>query len=601
MDKLKELELKKRQLKELRERRRANPYESILDEILQKIRQNDDERKDINSMVSISVQTDIPVDASAVTLDKEEVHQVKKKAITYDKAIQTSALTIETPSLKVPTIVQETDEDDETSSISESSQDLIPLTTLLVESQQNSVCAKSFSLQEVLRGPLPSDKRSFNSSSISKILFLGDWTPNLELRPGAKLRCVSLDYHEGLVAATFQSVPLDKCNVLLTPWSHVLVFKWDTSQLIDRIDFRGQLLSKTMFLRKSVYSHVTSMLITSLAGKTMLYELRCVEDQASTKKIERNIISKNLFACPVHAVEEYTNVPIGYERFIAASSNGVLNEFNTLDLSTYADATSDRASLSDVKVVPPRPSDLIALGEDSDDEEEVKTKDPLEVAKKLFIDRLSKVAIYDRLAITAISISPNDPNCIYIGSEDGGIYRFHLDEVKFGALKIPLDNNGFLPIHSDRELIDESPRLFHSSHVIALAHNTDGLLMSSSLDWSCKLWDPLQNSHLGSIDVGSPIIDAQWLDEEAQLCGVLTWDIFHIIQWHYSSTVNSKTLVKQWHSVSIPKIIHKLTVQDSSCENFTCFKIFKQGESHHLLAIGCNHQEVRFYRLPMAS
>lgn len=603
MNRLEEIELKKKQLKELRERRRVYQSDSIR-EVLQNTRQNsDDRKKDAHSTVSISVQTD-DLDGRNDTDEalSSEIHaQVKSQVITYDKAIQTTALLVENGIFDRSPKVSDLIQDHESSGSSEDldgDDDVVPLSTLIVDSQQNPLSTVSFSLQEVLRGPLPGKKRLLSSISNSKFLLAQDWNPNLESRSGATLQCVSLDYHQDLMVATFQSVPVDRCNVLLTPWSYIMVFKWETAQLVDKIDFRGQVLIKAMFLRKYVASNVTSILITTQAGKTMLYELRCVEDLASKKMIERNIISKNLFACPVYAVEEFPSVPIGYERFIAASVNGVLNEFQTLDLSIYAEAASNRPPLCDVKVVPPRPSDLLVLDDDSDDDEEVAEQDLPKTVEELFSDHLSKVALYDRLAITAISISPSDPNCVYVGTEDGGVYKLHLDSVKSSTIKVAIDNNGFLPIKNNRYLIDESTEVFHSSHVIALSHNRDGLLMSSSLDWTCNLWDTSQNSHMGCIDMGSPVIDSQWLDEENKLCGILTWNTFSIVQWHYRSNINNKTMVRQWQWVSAPSIIHTLSVEQASCENFTCFKAFKEGQSSQLVALGCDDHKVRFYRLP---
>lgn len=602
MERLNELELKRKQLKELRERRSVDPSESIIEHVLQAIRKENELRTRVaDSKESISAQVN-----DLVRQDNDNsLPGSQNEVITYDRAIQTSALVVE--DIQSPKVQQDvlgaTEEGrkDAASKILKGDKLVVPLSKLVVESQHNSIRSKSFSLQEVLTGTFPEKKRSQNSESSSKIHFIDKWCLDIDPPSGTKLKCVSLDYHEDLFIAVFQSVPEDNFNILLIPWSHVIVFRWDTDQLVDRVDFRGQILTEALFLRKYVDSNVTTILITSQTGKTMLYELRCVADDTLSKRIERNIISKNVFFCPIHAVEEYTDVPIGYERFIAVGTNGVLNEFRTLDLSIYADSASNKQPLADIRVVPPRPSELVDFSEDSDESEAAQKQEPAQLAASLFTNYLSKVALYDRLAITAISISPADPNCIYVGTEEGGIYKLFLDAVVAKTLKVHLDNNGFMPITKGSMLDDESAHMFHSGHVISLTHNKDGLLMSSSLDWTCKLWDPSQNAHVATIDLGSPVVDAQWLDEESQVCGILTWDSFNILKWNYHPVINSKTLVRHWECESPPKIIHKLLVQDPLCDIFTCFKTFKQGKGNRLLALGSNHQEIRFYRLPRAS
>ncbi|QLQ80255.1 hypothetical protein HG537_0D02560 [Torulaspora globosa] len=404
------------------------------------------------------------------------------------------------------------------------------------------------------------------------------WNAELEERAQAELRPVCLDSMGNLVAVLFQSTPIDRNDVLMAAWSYLFVLKWDARQVVDKIEFRGQTITKVKFLRKDTASNVVSILVVSHTGKTILTELRCVQDQDSIKKLERNIISKNVFASAVPALEEYRSVPLGHERFIAASSNGVLNELSSLDLSIYVDATSCKPPLSNVKVVPPRPSELVVV--DDHDTENTETE-----SEQRFRQHLLKISLFDSLAISAISLSPSDSRFVYAGTEDGGIYKLNLDNVQHNTLKILPTYNGFLPV------TNTALPMFHSSHVVALSHNTDELLLSASFDWTCTLWDPLNSSKLATIDIGSPVLDAVWLDDQNHLCGILTCDAVFIVQWQYHAVTH------RWQSTTDPKIIYKISSNEASCKNFVCFKIFQTDHGGHILAIGCNDQEIRFYKI----
>lgn len=597
MDRLSELEEKKRQLKELREKRSRGDGKSLVAQLLQGIQ--DGERNEYPpTTVSVSIQTDAyGTESSFQAIPRYvEDRNVGRDVITYDKTVQTS---------DIPTkeAIGERDKSDEEylpSSASESPQeddkvDLLP--PLLMEDQRSTVQVKSFSMEEVLNDTFPRDMSVLGGTSRLGMNLIHRWTPDLEMRPGASLRPVCIDSLNNLVAVIFQSIPTDRYNVLMTPWSYLYVLKWDSRQVVDKIEYRGQIMTKVMFLRKDTRSNVVSILVTSHTGKTVLQELRFVEDGRSSRKLERNIISQNIFAAGISALGEYRKVPPGHERFIAAGVNGVLNELSSLDLAIYVDPTSSSPPLSNIKVVPPRPSELVVLGEDDEENEGMDVEARLTSAEKTFRNHLLKVSLLDCLAITSIALSPSDSGCIYIGTEDGGIYKLFLNDFQESKLKIQLNNNDLLPVGGNLAASENGFALFHSSHVTALSHNGDELLLSASLDWTCALWDLSYNSKLAVIDVGSPIIDADWLEGENHLCAILTWDALFIVKWEYHPVYDTGRLDNHWKSSTLPKVICKLSPDEASGKNFTSFKTFKDKDLKHIIAVGCDNQEISFYRM----
>lgn len=613
MDKLKELEQKKRQLKELRERRHYGQGDSLVDHLLQTLQQNTDEKKNAASnMVSVSIQTDEPNEIKTDTEAYVLPSNVQEKMITYDKAIQTddyySEEIVKEDATQVDITKEEVSESEETEESSKGgtedslkNEPYVPLPPLVIENQQNSLHTKSFAILEALEESDPGSN-SFVKSSLGSnpnFEYVNTWISSVASRPDLEVQCVSLDHHEQLLVAIFQFIPTDKYNINFTTWSHVEVFKWDTAQLVDSIEFRGQTLIKASFLRKHVPSRVVSILLTAHNGKTILYELRCVGNEGSSKKMERNLILKNLYAHPVYATDEYTNVPFGNDRFLAASTNGILNQLNSSDLSIYKDSTSNSVPLCNIKLVPPRAADLFLLESDLDEDDE---NDEIEdSSEKLFMQHLSRVSLYDELAVTAISISPDNLECIYVGTEDGGIYKLLLNSVVNGKLELSRTNNGFLPTMKRSNPTEETTQIFHSSHVIALSHSKEGLLMSSSLDWTCCLWDTVNNDLLASIDLGSPVICSQWLACDNHMCGVVTWNTFYIIEWKVNSFIDAKSMTRKWECTSSPEISFAITAEEASCNMFTCFKAFSGADDHLHIALGSDSEKVHFLKVPKLS
>ncbi|AQZ09373.1 PAC11 (YDR488C) [Zygosaccharomyces parabailii] len=579
MDKLQELEEKKRQLKELRERRRNHDGYVHL---LQSVQALD------NPMVSVSIQTDASEELEPSSV--QAFAESKNEVITYEKGIQVDLIkefqeipsSVLTPAQFTPEEPPEPIEEPQLQEEAPSLPELTKLDPLVVEDQQNSIHNKSFSILEVLK---ESGHVSLASSSNNDFQFEHALTWDSKIMPHTESNtvCVSLDWHEQLMVVVFRSTPLQKFSTIAISWSHVRVFKWDTDQLIDSIDFRGQTLLGARFLRRKVNSNVISILLTTHTGKTMLYELTCTGGDRS-KNIIRNLLIKNYHAHAIYAFDEYVDVPLGKERFLVASTNGVISELSSLDLSTYKDATANTQPIAQVVVEPPRASDICDLDKARNEEG---NEEPDEARLQCFTDHLLRVALSDELAITSLTISPSNQDMLYLGTEDGGIYRIMLAEIDNNKIKLSKENHGFLP--------SESAPAFHSSHVVALTNNTQELLLSASLDWTCCLWDPKNNCKLSSLDVGTPILAVQWLEDNRS--AILTCDAFLVVSWQISSYVDRHTRLQRFRCTAPPQIQSQLTSEDAQVGYFTCFKAFP-ATAPNVVAIGSNTSFVKFYHVP---
>ncbi|CAR26299.1 hypothetical protein ZYGR_0H01080 [Zygosaccharomyces rouxii] len=584
MDKLQELEEKKRQLRELRERRQN--HGGIISNLLQQSVQSP-------VMVSASVQTD------EVGTIKSEPQTVHREVITYDKSIQVdlpqeSAAEQDSIAINVPeTIDESTQEDDKEADDQPKNESVLQpqlkyLEPLVVEDQSNTVHDKSFSIFEILQeshGSHTFDGGSAQPNTGDPFEHVVEWDSTLTCPEGGRLICVSLDHYKDLIVALFRSEPVAKFNKMAATWSHVRVFKWDTGQMVDSIDFRGQTLLWAKFLRRNTSSNVVPILITTYTGKTILCELRCVGN-TQNKRMERNLIIKNYHAHPIYAFDEYKNVAQGKERFLVASSNGIINELSPWNLSPYKDATSNTQQLWETVVEPPKASEIYNLNHDDDDDDSIEDMVKEDLHQQCFTDHLLRVSLYDELAITSLAICPSNQEQIYVGTEDGGIYKLELSNLTTkNSLVIHQSNHGFIP--------NTMAPAFHSSHVVSLHFDQNELLLSASLDWTCCLWDPKNNCKLGQFDVGTPIISTEWLD--GNKCAILTSQALLIVSWHITISLDHRTRIKTYKCTSPPQLEHTF---NNPKGNFTCFKTFPAKGSSTLLVLGSSDDtRVQFYRL----
>lgn len=544
-------------------------------------------------MVSASVQTD---EVGTIESEPQPIH---REVITYDKSIQvdlTRELAIEQDSIAVE-VPETSDEsigeddkqtDDESKDESVIQPQLKNLDPLVVEDQSNTVHDKSFSIFEVLQESHSShtlDGGSSQATAGNPFEHILEWDSALTHSEGGRLICVSLDYYQELIVALFRSEPVAKFNKMEATWSHIRVFKWDTGQVVDSIDFRGQSLLWAKFLRRNISQNVVPVLITTYTGKTILCELRCVGN-IHEKRLERNLIIKNYHAHPIYAFDEYTNVAQGKERFLVASNNGIINELSPWNLSPYKDATSNTQPLWGTAVEPPKASEIYNLSHDGDDDHDAEDTSSEDLRQQCFTDHLLRVSLYDELAITSLAICPSNQEQIYVGTEDGGIYKLELSNLTTNnTLIIHKSNHGFIP--------NEVTPTFHSSHVVSLVFNQNELLLSASLDWTCCLWDPKNNYKLGQFDAGAPIISTEWLDSNKS--AILTCQALLIVNWHISASLDHGTRIRTYKCTSLPQLEHTF---DNPKGNFTCFKTFSTKGSPTLLVLGSSDNAgVQLYRL----
>lgn len=386
----------------------------------------------------------------------------------------------------------------------------------------------------------------------------------------ARIVCKSVDFdiHRHITLITFGVMPMmsNKQNIdmeTVIPKSFVYIIDTFTDKIIDKLEFLGQIITKNKILRNNVETHnIISMILLTQRGKIILYELKknVQEDGISW---DRNILIKNY-----HLSCDYLNA-IWETKFklVVGDSKGYISILNSLDLSyditmfiknkkdsddNNNNKFGNETSLlsSKIKVIPPSNSLLYTTISE-------------EVSKEtqLFIDKyLSKLVIFNELNITNIVGSPFNNEYIFLGSEDGGIYKVFLnvtddkEVLKMGKnnkVMIDIRNHGFLPkIPNERFISTETNLhekiLFHNGYVTSLSMDAQGLLLSSSIDWTIKLWDTKDNQILDSINLQKPVLSVEWIDinnnnnnkemkknllNEKYLCYAMTWDTIYIIQW----------------------------------------------------------------------
>lgn len=392
--------------------------------------------------------------------------------------------------------------------------------------------------------------------------------------------CKSVDFdvnrHITLVALSVVPNISNKPNIdmdTVIPKSFVYVIDTFTDKLIDKVEFLGQTITRSKILRNSIETHnIISMILLSQRGKIILYELQRTM-QEDNVNWNRNICIKNY-----HLSCDYLKA-IWETKFklIVGDSKGHISILNALDLSydttmfvKYDNDNNNKNSKfgnetslspSKIKVVPPSNSILYST-----------VSEEISKETQLFIDEyLSKLTIFNELNITSIVGSPFNNECIFLGTEDGGIYKIFLNvtndreilkkdknndkDNNNNKITIDIENNGFLPKIPNERLLSVETNLnekilFHNGYVTSLSMNTQGLLLSSSIDWTIKLWDTKDNQILDSINLQKPILSVEWIDmnknnnnnnntremkhnllNKKYVCYAMTWDTIYIIQW----------------------------------------------------------------------
>ena len=750
MEELKELEIKRQQLKLLRERERhfSSVIESTLghgdeegaaahgdsdddkagesqgdalirvgdneshnsDAISQDDNGNDDDdRVKLHGMVDVSIQTeDRP-------LDKVQNITSFKHRTSYNVGVQTDSLlfgvddgknslreklgtTDEVTSNAVPS-------DTSTTTLTE------PLKPLVIENEKNSVQFKTFAMEAAIisTNTQPQSKPHLTTSTTLKpsshYTVLHNWSCPITLKEDStndsntlNFNCISIDHDlkNNYSIIVFQSRPnanhttatantlsiSTKTRTSSVSISQVFVLDIDTGQIIDQLEFLGQLVTRCKVLTRAGFgddSGILSVLLATSRGKTILYELRRRSKRSGEETSElwdRNLVFRNYNSGNGGIFTLCEN----RLRLICGGSDGAINILNSLDLSGYEgvtsvgsddfagsallDASGSMGDLSRVELVPPEISDFIKMFDigisiEEDEEEggqERKSKATDDGIKKIqnarakqrkrsaYGEYISRLSLWGEIGISAITVSPFDEDCLFIGCQDGGIYKVFLRDIKESKLKLSSTNNGFLPdlqseaddnliglgntegedeelereqepegnidlstnsnsnrtkqrIRSIRKTLNHqsTATLFHTAPVTNLSVLEEGLLLSSSLDWTCILWDIRHNSRLCSIDLGFPVLQTYWLNpekekmkskkkEQVYRCCALTWWQFCIIEFHLervpdTTATATTTTYTQWQCQTPAEIIFSIVQTELTFTRFTSFKLISQTET----------------------
>ncbi|CCC71917.1 hypothetical protein NCAS_0I02490 [Naumovozyma castellii] len=622
MEKLKELEEKRQRLKELREKRSKFPQTPIRRYNGISSRTNSESRIPLRynevlhknkavETVSVAVQTDESFELTRHSNHLSEIlHDDKPKIITYSKGIQTDNYESDKEEIQEPIrqeekrVLEEEEEEEEDSNnklegkvVEEDHPKIQFLEPLLITTEANTlVTNKSFAREKNYSNIRPSLKGQSKNTSCK---LLDNWTLDIEANENMKLFCVSIDYFQGLILISYRRTPINPLDIKETNWSFVEVIQREGMVVIDRLTFRGQSLIGGHFLGKYCREdgvdegkYIVSILLRTLNGKTILYELRAVKDKQDKKKYERNLIIRNYHNAPVFGIDEIKADNIINARIVSGSNNGIINELNCMNLSFYEDPTmvhrsSTRGRIHQTRIVPPKYTELIALQEkiqdqSGDDQDET---DDIVRGDQLFCDHLDKVVLNEEICITSLTVAPNNSDCVYLGAEDGGIYKVLLSRTNMddnNKLPISLNNNGFLPRVN-----------FHSSDVTSLRFHpqNDDLLCSGSMDWNCHLWDTFNNDLIDSIDLKEDVIAVQWLpDRDTYRCCVLTMYNFCIVEWSLTRE-DSK-----WVSQAPPSITHTISSEELGQKMFTSFHLYDH-EGLMVLVLGGSSGTISFLEL----
>ncbi|CCK72577.1 dynein intermediate chain KNAG_0K02140 [Huiozyma naganishii CBS 8797] len=549
MDRLRELQLKRERLWELRDRGVGllQPQGKGHDEV--------EVEGEGEPLCDAAVQTDAVVEGATAT-----------RTITYDRAVQTVALPQSPPQLP---------------------KELSPILTPTAVSPKSEVASPRGPLTPLVvprNGRLPSRERTFASEwyvlggagdtnapqgdGPQKVRLLHSWAPPQPSLESSNAWCVSLDYDKNreVTMAAFQS-----------PRGSV-VYVMDTFDgcVLDQLTLQGQLVTHARILRKHERHGVIAMLLVTVVGKTILYELRRRQQEGdeTQDQWERNLLSAN------HHVGQATGVPGLWEcgfKLVTGSSAGCLTVLNSLDLTVYRDVATSSEGLQDVLLAPVAMSEYLNIDHRTQD---------------WFVDNhLSRLTPLNEVSVTALVGSPFDEETLYLGALDGAIYKVSLRDVKSRGpgdphwLPLALNNNGFLP----RTTPDKQDP-FHERQVTSLCFRDDGLLLSASLDWTVCVYDAVHNVKLDEYTLRSPIIEARWL-EGRLLSYVLTWDTLEFVQWSLDKAKGGEgggvgSHEREWERLGDPKCIARVTIQDASpLTQFTACSVVHDAHTDHYVAI----------------
>ncbi|KAL3232577.1 hypothetical protein RNJ44_04493 [Nakaseomyces bracarensis] len=346
----------------------------------------------------------------------------------------------------------------------------------------------------------------------------------------SKICCIAIDELRDQVLViyrletTVKSGPRSAINSLL------YLYNKPSKSVIKCIQFDGQEIVRGKFLRKQVETKVYTVVVSTSNGRIILCEFKETLNLITKRKTwKHNIVTKIYHHAPIYSIAELPGTAIGNERFITISVDGVYNKINTVTLDQDYQITARGAYLLQGNIIPPKRSDVLKiLLEDGDDDNLIDVKSST-MFEKLFLRHMNKVTLFDEIGVTAVAFPPGEDNTLFVGSEDGAIYKLIMDQVNQNKIRVALDNNGFIPTRA----INIENELFHSSHVTSLSFlhlstkdvtDISLLLLSASLDKKACVWDTLTNNLLISKSEEYPILKAEWIKYKNTIyVATLTW------------------------------------------------------------------------------
>ncbi|KTA95262.1 WD repeat-containing protein PAC11 [Nakaseomyces glabratus] len=414
-----------------------------------------------------------------------------------------------------------------------------------------------------------------------------------------KLVCVSTDYFDGKVIFVFQQEVVDKNDIQLMLNSWLILI--DINRLedkIQRVKFEGQKIIRGQFVNKSLKSKILTILLTSNIGKTIICEFKT---DSHTGELQHSIALKNYHYSPIYAIDEFQNVSSGDERFLTASANGILNMISSTSLQIYDKVDSGCSVVGSIKIVPPKRALVLErYNQFSDDDITDIDERELWSPTRLFVEKLYRVSMFEEIGVTSLSISPENNNQIFVGTEDGGIYKIMLDSIKDKKISISMDNHGFLPEMSQQSRLRS---IFHTSDVTSLKFlditisnkfMPSILLLSSSMDNSACIWDTLSSQLLTIINEQLPVLQADWLlTAKGLMVCILTWTELKL----YSITYNNKGLE---HQISTRILASSLLQRENqeTAPSFSTFNIITEPDKTAKILIGTTSHATFELELP---
>lgn len=606
MDLLKELEAKKERLRLLREKRKQTNIDYGIDSNLNDTEKASQEtsNRPIFNMVNVATQTE-ELRASPEgtelknSLPPMQPQQNKRNVITYNHGVQTDPVVYHyDPSLQNEVLDRELDaknSPEETRSNASQEEypslfefpDLKPLVISTGYGATESTRVETFSSRWYSNGENVNQLQyKTNAPDETKTLHLHSFH-NHDIDDSQSVICQSFDYDSNR-HITIVSFGVKENNSTVTiPKSYTYVIDTFTDKIIDKIELLGQIITRSIILRKFETHDIISTLSLTQRGKILLYELQKYSHDKLTKW-NRNVITKNY-----HLGCEYlTGIWESKFKIVTGDSKGFISILNSLDLSQdkafcIENQNRDIVTSQTIQVIPPSTNVL-------------HTTEEKEYMVQTFIDEyLSKLLTFNEVNITTLVGSPFNDECLFLGTEDGGIYKVLLSDLgkNNGKITLDLENNGFLPTiqkHFNGNYLKENKSneqqynktIFHNGYITGLSMESNGLLLSGSVDWTVKLWDTKDNKQLDMIDLQKPILSVNWITdnsnknlfEDKYICYAVTWNTIYIIQWFINETYDAeedKKDRKHFHRKQSATILMKFTIDqlNLSMKEFTVCKL----------------------------